>query len=587
MPPQYRPLELEQLCQKFDQDFAHLIKGIGHDDTARRSNFCSKAIAAFVLCAEAGATPEQAAAASIDGGQDHGIDSVFVSADQTLWLVQSKYHTSGHGEPILGDVSKFRDGVTDLLRGRLERFNAALRSKEIPIKQALDMDRSRVRVILAHSGSAVSDDRRQIFGDLERAFNGTHSGFLQCSTYGLSSLHGLLLANHAPQPIEEEVVLQDYGCITAPYRAFYGRLSANQLAALSRRHGANLVERNIRRFKGSTSVNDGLAETLKQSAEHFFYFNNGVTFLCESIREGYPRDPHRQEGCFRVSGLSIINGAQTVGAIAREEPGHYVTHPVEVLATFICLENAPYGFGDQVTQSRNRQNAVELEDFAALDERQALWQRTLKLQGIDYLIKQGDEDPLPSATVFSIQEAAPALACTLPDRDWVDFVVMAKSERRKLFTRSSLVSNQSGVQFPAYERLFIDSLTARSIWRAVQVSRFVRSHMSERARTESDPATLPPGTLPVQEILRHGSWLLLHVLFVRTELHNGVDLTLTEEELQRLSLEFDNAVLKLAKVVQTQQWGKQARSLFTNKTDCQTIKRLLMAALNQPAQEYP
>lgn len=583
MPPRHRPLELDQLCQKLDHDFADLITGTGNDDTARRNNFCSKAVAAFVLCAEAGATPEQAVEASIDGGQDHGIDSVFISADQSLWLIQSKYHTSGHGEPALGDVSKFRDGVTDLLRGKLERFNAALRSKEVQIKQALNGDDSRVRVILAHSGSAVSDDRRQILGDLERAFNGAHAGFIQCSTYGLASLHDLLLANHAPQTIEEDIALLDYGCITQPYRAFYGRLSASQLAVLWAKHGANLVERNIRRFKGSTSVNDGLAATLKQSAEHFFYFNNGVTFLCNSIREGYPRDPNRQEGRFRVSGLSIINGAQTVGAIAREEPGHYTVRPAEVLATFISLDSAPDDFGDQVTLSRNRQNSVELEDFVALDERQALWRQTLKLQGIEYLVKQGDDDPSPSATVFSIQEAASALACTLPDKDWADFVVMAKTKPRALFSRSELVSSRGVGQPPTYDRLFTDSLTARTIWRAVQVSRFVKERISERARAESDPMSMPPGTLPGREILRHGSWLLMHVLFARTELHNGADLALAADELQRLSLELDNAALKLTEVVQANQWGKQARSLFENKTDCQTIKRLLMAALAQRA----
>lgn len=50
---------------------------------------------------------------------------------------------------------------------------------------------------------------------------------------------------------------------------------------------------------------------------------------------------------FHVRGLSIINGAQTVGAIAKEPIAHYDANPAMVMATFVCLDNAPDGFTDQ------------------------------------------------------------------------------------------------------------------------------------------------------------------------------------------------------------------------------------------------
>lgn len=581
MAVQNRPLELELLCQKLQADFTPHIEGTGTSSSARESNFYSKAIAAFLLCKAAGATLEEAVAASIDGGLDHGIDSVFISADNTLWLVQSKYHASGSGEPNLGDVSKFRDGVEDLLHGKLERFNDALQARADAITNALDNEACRIKVVLVYTGTAVSDDRRHIFGTLERAFNGTNPGFLQCSTFGLAALHELHLEGNAPEPIETVIELHGYGYSQAPYRAFYGRLSANSLAQLYRQHGDYLVERNIRRYKGSTTVNEGLSGTLRQEAEHFFYLNNGVTFLCNSIREVPPLDSLRQLGRLRVSGLSIINGAQTVGAIAREEPAHYDAHPAEVMATFICLENAPDDFGDKVTLSRNRQNAVDLEDFAALDERQGVWRQTLALQGIDYLIKHGDDDPALSSQVFSVREAAPALACALPGNDWPDFVVAAKNDRKRLFGQPGLVAVR-GPLATAYDRLFTDSLTAREIWRAVQISRFVQTNLRGRIG-EPDPGNLPEDALATAEILKNCGWLLLHVLFIRTGLLNGPALALCEADSQRLSIELDQAVLKLLEIIQAQAWGKQARSLFENKTDCQTIKRLLMAALAQRA----
>ncbi|CAJ4010801.1 abortive infection phage resistance protein [Burkholderia pseudomallei] len=575
-----RPLELDLLCQKLDEDYATRITGTGNAPAAQRSNFLSKAIAAFVLHEAAGATLDEAVAASIDGGNDHGIDSVFVATDQTIWLVQSKYKDSGTGEPELGEVSKFRDGITDLLQGRWDRFNDALRNRQAAITNALNSGICKVKVVLAYSGTAVSDDRRDIFADLERAFNGTNPGFVRCHAYGLTTLHDLHLDGVSAQPIEAEIELKDFGHTQEPYRAFYGRVDAKRLAEMWAAHKDHLVDRNIRRFKGTTTVNAGLSETLRQEAQHFFYFNNGVTFLCDSIQEQHPRDPHRQIGKFRVRGLSIINGAQTVGAIAREPLAHYDAHPAVVMVTFVSLENAPDGFGDRVTQSRNRQNAVDLEDFAALDERQATWQHTLRMAGITYLVKQGEDDPPPSPTCFSARELAPLLACTVTTNDWQDYVVAAKADRKKLFGRQGLVSATDPL-CQSYERLFVDSLTARQMWRIVQIGRVVIEQVRARASAESDPAGLPAGTLPAREILSHGVWLVLHVIFIRRPLQSGPTLALTEDERTAISLEVDVVSERLVSVVQSIQWNKLARSVFENKTDCRTVKGRLMAALAQ------
>ncbi|QDX82015.1 abortive phage infection protein [Denitratisoma sp. DHT3] len=578
-----RPLELDLLCQKLDEDYANLITGTGNTPESRRSNFLSKAIAAFILHEDAGASLDEAVAASIDGGLDHGIDSVFVANDQTIWLVQSKYKESGSGEPELGDVSKFRDGVTDLIQGRWGRFNNALQNRSAAITDALNSGICKVKVVLAYSGTAVSDDRRDIFSDLERAFNGTNPGFLRCHAYGLTTLHDLHLDGISAQAIEAEIELKDFGHTQEPYRAFYGRMDAKRLAELWVQHEDRLVDRNIRRFKGTTIVNTGLTETLQQESQHFFYFNNGVTFLCEAINEQHPRDPHRESGRFRVRGLSIINGAQTVGAIAKEPIAHYDANPAMVMATFVCLDNAPDGFGDRVTQSRNRQNAVDLEDFAALDERQAMWQQTLRMAGIEYIVKHGQDDPPPSPTTFTARELAPYLACTVTAGDWQDYLVAAKSDKKRLFGREGLVPATDPLR-QSYDSLFADSLTAKQMWRIAQIGRTVIGKIRDRASAEADPRDLPLGVLPAKEILSQGAWMILHVVFIRLPLHNGPALTLSEDELISLSREIDLVADRLVNVVQAVQWNKQARSVFENKTDCRTVKGRLMAALAQQGQ---
>ena len=90
-------------------------------------------------------------------------------------------------------------------------------------------------------------------------------------------------------------------------------------------------------------------------------------------------------------------------------------------------------FSIEVTQARNRQNAVDLKILH-------LWMKTklpkrylLNMAGITYLIKQGDDDPPNSETCFSIRELVPLLACTVTGNDWQQYVIAAKSDKRRLF----------------------------------------------------------------------------------------------------------------------------------------------------------
>ena len=569
VPP--RPHEIAQLCRELDQTFQSQITGTGTSDLARQRNFYSKAIAAYYLVKEAGATLEEAVAASIDGGSDHGVDSVYIDAAENLWIVQSKYIDRGLGEPDLGDVSKFRDGIKDLVAGKFERFNQALLEKTPLITRALNSESTRVKAILVYSGDALSDDRRHIMADLEETFNSQASpDFLRFSNYGLNSLHDRLIDHYRSEPINVDIELSHYGCVETPYRSFYGRIKAADLKALRDQYGDILFEENIRYFKGSTAVNEGISSTLRQRAEQLFYFNNGVTFLCESIGPIGPRDDTRTQGKFRVQGLSIINGAQTVGTVAREPRAHYDANPAELLATFICLEDAEEDFANQVTQYRNSQNAVNERDFAALDENQQHWQQALALDEIIYHYKSGRMTTAEAEAIeepdFAIDEAIRYLACRLTGGGWAELVIQAKNKPQQLFSR---ISSQSGHP-SSYDRIFCASLDARTIWRTVQVGDIVLSAVRSRARNEIRPD---------KTILANAPWLLLHILLVKTHLPRGEALNLTDDEKTQVSRWIDTIAQNIVDEAKAIDWGKQYPAVFSNAADLQRLKARVMANL--------
>lgn len=124
MNPGEIPIELNHLPGRLRTDFTGRLPEATSGNAAEREvNFLSRALAAFAVHKLTGCTLDEAAGAVVDGGGDGGIDAIFyVASTQILWIIQSKYHQNGRGEPALGDVAKFKAGLENLLRGNFGAF---------------------------------------------------------------------------------------------------------------------------------------------------------------------------------------------------------------------------------------------------------------------------------------------------------------------------------------------------------------------------------------------------------------------------------------------------------------------------------
>lgn len=573
-----RPLEVQQLQAYLTTEFSGHIQGTGHTALDQERNFLSKALAAFFLMVEAGASKADAVAASIDGGNDHGIDSVYISPTGVLWLVQSKYIHDGRGEPLLGDASKFKDGVQDLVRGRFQRFNSALQAKQPDIER-LTKGEYQVRFALVYTGTSLDDDRRQLFGDVEKGINSIQADRARFIRFGLVDFHDAITAKHAEQNITIEVELSNFGMIASPARAFYGVMQVGALAGLYQQHDHALVRANIRRYRGSSEVNARITSTLTDAPQHFVYFNNGITILCDRITVVGQMDPERNTGRFQLTGASIINGAQTAGTVAMQNLAHYDTHPASVLVTLIQAAGQPDNFGDLVTEYRNSQNAVQVQDFIALDDNQESWRRTLQTSGITYIYKQSASDPHASGQVFTAQEAAQYLAAANADGNTcIAGLLLAQNRPADLWSRSTDFAGAAVTdkQASVYGRLFPDSLTARRLWRTTQMGRFMREVV------EADVAALMP-TKPAAAALMHAALpMVMHIVFIRLKaLAEAEALILTTAERDQISLELDAVRAAVETEYAKPAWsGKEPATAFGDAGDLRTLKRDLMRVLN-------
>lgn len=586
------PIEITHVPVRLRHDFAGKIADAttGTADE-REANFLSRALAAFALNKLAGCTLDDAAGSIVDGGGDGGIDAIWYSpTSNKLWLVQSKFIRNGRGEPALGDVAKFKAGLEHLLQGNFAVFesNAAWRAL-IPRLQVIFKDCAlEVRAVLVYSGTAtVSEDRCRMFDDLRARFS-SDCDYLQIQTCNLTTIHDWITGADQGRGVPEvDLTLLKPGWIKEPYETLYGLVPLAEVAALYRSCGPQLVAANIRAYKGRTEVNEHIALAVREEPQNFLYLNNGLTAYCERLEVNNLDRANAEEKRIRAFGFSIVNGAQTLGSIASAVPNPPAPPPAgHVFLKVISLERCEddVGFAERITRSTNFQNQIGDRDFVVLDEQQERIANQLVFSGIAYHYKAGEDTPAPDAANFTLDEATTACALMANGSD-CDFCARVLSNRRSFWSFDEV--------FPAgdlyrsrYAKIFRPDLSARAIWRAVQVQRVVK----EALKTSETGVR--------KDFFENGRWLVLSVILLRMKPQRGDDLMLTAPEKMALTQATQNYAEGLWTVCQAHGFvsaragggwevPRHFRSVFSAAADCRLLRGALLANLDAAAAASP
>ncbi|MGX9686136.1 hypothetical protein ACTQ9L_03190 [Deinococcus wulumuqiensis] len=181
-------LALQQVRDELRRLYTGRITGTGANPDA---NFLSKALAAFLIHKLTQCTIDESIDAVVDGGNDGGIDAVFVK-DDILWLVQSKFIQNGRGQPDLGDVTKFKEGVDNIVNGRFEivQRNEDFRRIVPKIRQCMESSAAVIRAFLVYTGDSILEyDRQHLLQGLQQRVNTPSTpNFLEFQPYNLTSV---------------------------------------------------------------------------------------------------------------------------------------------------------------------------------------------------------------------------------------------------------------------------------------------------------------------------------------------------------------------------------------------------------------
>ena len=478
------------LCPKIDMSDL----GTNYSTHDYQAHLYSRALAALAVMKIADIDADVAAKSVTDGYNDMGIDAVYNdSAQKKLILVQSKWRGTASGGIDQNEMLVFVRGIRAIIDFSLDGSNDKLLAKSTEIENALNDIGYQLEVVFCHTGTQrCSSYVKEPILELIDSMNDDGQDMVSFSELILSDVYKYLAAGNGEIDITlDDVLVENWGCVESPIRAYYGVVSAEVLGRWYMKYGNKLFDKNIRYYKGSTDVNNGIQEVLQHEADKFYYYNNGVKLLCNKIDRKLVGGNDNKAGLFHLEGVSLVNGAQTtgsIGAVYQRDPTLLTN--AKILIQMIDLRGEDEDSARQITRLTNTQNRIDSKDFASLDPQQERIKEELLFDNIHYFYKSGAGISDPDHQIL-FEEAIVAQACASGE---IALVHLAKQNVGAL---------TEDISRKPYTILFNTSTNSRALVNNVRIMRLVERYLQNRQK-ETD------GKL--KSIVIHGNRILLYLV---------------------------------------------------------------------------
>ncbi len=330
-----------------------------------------------------------------DGKDDKQIDAIVIDDDERrIIIIQGKFINAGlvDKEPLLEVLGAWMR-IQDL--GLLQKdCNERLKKKLEAVRRALEDDYA-VEFELLTTGQlteAASADLQAFAAKLEE------SGDL---TAILHLVDAELLETRLSEAEAQELPAIEHTVAIEPTRTLITEQSGARtiITVLPLREclkfpgimDGRLFRKNVRQsLGGSNKVNRALRATINgERVKDFFFYHNGVTALCDSMKVNTDGTK------LTVRGLSVVNGCQSISTINTVSERVRSSEAKDASILFRFYEIPDRAFADRISINTNSQTSVKPRDLRSNDKVMVGLKRAFETKYPDgsFLTKRGEERP--------------------------------------------------------------------------------------------------------------------------------------------------------------------------------------------------
>lgn len=397
----------------------------------------SKAFMPLMVASILDVTAEEAYDAITDGGNDRGVDALFVDerdGKNTIHVFQFKYAEAferAKSNFPSKEIDKILSFLTDLLdqdKSMEQSCNPMLWEKTKEAWQSLSKKHAAIEIhFCSNTLPMIDDERARLRRSLDK-WNGVREHH-----YGLDEIINLFLSSKQPK-IDRDIRIID--------KDYYDRTDGNVRALICTLDAAELVklitdpdneqmvyrpifDENVRIYlSGRNNINKEIISTALSDDRHlFWYLNNGLTITCSSF--SYVKGSRAP--IVSLKDVQIVNGGQTSNALfeAFTQDRERVS---DVLLLARIIEAKEQSVGQKVSETTNSQTPIKSRDLRANTLVQRKIEEALAALGYFYERKTNQFANKPRDKRIDAQTAGQAyLAYAL------DMPEVAKKDRGRVF----------------------------------------------------------------------------------------------------------------------------------------------------------
>lgn len=150
------------------------------------------------------------------------------------------------------------------------------------------------------------------------------------------------------------------------YSTYIAMLPGEFLYRIYEEFNTDLLQSNVRFFKGKKGCNKGIFNTLQTKPYRFLAYNNGITATSSEILADYNDDDQRTGLLRYIENFQILNGGQTTASIyyAKKQNPEIDLSMVFVQMKLIVINEDVEEFHPLITRYSNTQTSVTTPDYS-------------------------------------------------------------------------------------------------------------------------------------------------------------------------------------------------------------------------------